>query len=480
MVEPHLFVVLGGTGDLMRRKLLPALYHLRDQGHLHDSCLILGVDLKDLKDEDFRAWARSVLTEADLGTDSESWCDHCLSYHYLGNGTREDYGRLAEHIQAIERAQGLPGNRVFYLALPPAAFPGVIEGLGDAGLNKAPGWVRVVVEKPFGHDLDSARQLNVLIYRFFDESSVYRIDHYLGKETVQNLLAFRFGNPIFESLWNRDRVESVQITVAEDIGVGHRGAYYDKTGALRDMVQNHLTQLTAIVAMEIPVEFEAEAIRTEKLKVLRATAPVGPDDVAFGQYTAWSYGTERIAGYREEPGVPPDSLTETFVSMKLEINTWRWQGVPFYLRTGKRMPRKLTQVAVIFRKAPIALFRSFGWAPPHSNILVINLQPHEGFSICFDVKTPGKPFRLDTRALHFNYQEAFGPLPDAYQTLLLDLLAGDRTLFVRGDLAEASWCIYNSLLKGNVPVHLYSAFTWGPKESDELLARQGHHWQLTW
>ena len=479
-VEPHLFVIMGATGDLTRRKLLPALFHLREQGHFDGDCLILGVDLKDRPEADFRAWAREALYEAGIRTPTKTWCDESVHYRAIEPGSMKDYEALAGDIQVLEHRHRLPGNRVFYLALPPTVLSGTIEALGETGLNRCPGWCRVVVEKPFGHDFASAQALNQRIHRYFDESEVYRIDHYLGKETVQNLFAFRFANPMFESLWNRDRVECVEITVAEDLGVGHRGGYYERIGALRDMVQNHLTQLMTLIAMEVPVVFDAEAIRSEKLKILQATMPVVPENVVFGQYTSWAFRNEKFAGYREEPGVPVDSHTETFVALKLELHTWRWQGVPFYLRTGKRLPRKITQIAVIFRKAPISIFRSFGAPRPHSNVLLMTLQPNEGFALCFDVKMPGKPFRLDTRSLQFDYQTAFGPLQDAYETLLLDILTGDQTLFVRGDLAEASWQLYDPLQKADIPIHPYPSFSWGPPAADDLLARNGHSWHVDW
>jgi glucose-6-phosphate 1-dehydrogenase len=369
---------------------------------------------------------------------------------------------------------------VLYLALPPASVPSAIDALGEAGLTHSRGWVRIVIEKPFGYDFPSARKLNALLHRYFNESQIYRIDHYLGKETVQNLLAFRFANPIFESLWNRDKVESVQITVAENLGVEHRGAYYQEVGALRDMVQNHLTQLLTIVAMEIPVTFEADALRNEKLKVLYSIAPISPQDAIFGQYTSWQIKDHTIPGYHEEPGVRKDSKAETYAALKVEIQNWRWQGVPFYLRTGKRLPRKMTQIAVIFREAPTRLFRSLDPGSIHPNMLLITLQPSEGFSLCFSVKSPGKPFRLSSHALQFEYEEAFGVLPDAYETLLHDIMLGDQTLFVSADFTEAAWLLYSPLLKGDVPVHSYTAGTWGPEEADLLLARRGHQWQLGW
>jgi glucose-6-phosphate 1-dehydrogenase len=474
-VEPHLFVVLGTTGDLMQRKLLPALYHLTAQGALRSRCQILGVALDDdLDDRGFRAWAREALAAAGLPIDHQTtgWCDDCLHYQPMGRSS-EGYRELAARIAALEQAHELPGNRVFYLALPPAVFPTAIEELGQAGLNRSPGWTRLVVEKPFGHDLASAQALNRLIHRHFEESQVYRIDHYLGKETVQNLLVFRFANALFESAWNRDRVERVEITVAESLGVEGRAGYYEQAGALRDMVQNHLTQLLTLTAMEPPTAFEADAIRYEKVKVLRAVAPIRPQETVFGQYTHGQVDGREVAGYREEPGVAPDSNTETFVALQLEIANWRWQGVPFYLRTGKRMPQRTTQIAVTFRCPPVSVFQPFDYCDIHSNVLIITLQPDEGFDLCFEVKAPGDPIILETHRLHFRYAEAYAPLPDAYETLLLDILTGDQTLFVRADEVEAAWRLYDPLLKEELPVELYPAGTWGPQGTHRLLAR-GH------
>ena len=483
-LEPHLFVILGATGDLTRRKLLPALFHLRGYGELEkQNTVIVGAAQPEMSEEAFRLWAYEGLnkSEARNAPDLRRWCDEYLHYQSVHLGEPEDYETFGKYIRQLETTRNLPENRVFYLALPPTAVPVTVERLAQACLLKSRGWVRVVFEKPFGHDFRSARALNTLLHRYLDESQIYRIDHYLGKETVQNLLAFRFANPIFESLWNRESVECVQLTVAEDIGVEHRGAYYQEAGALRDMVQNHLTQLVTVVAMEVPVSFDADAIQAEKLKVLHSIPPVDPRDVVFGQYRAWEFNDQRIPGYREEKGVPPDSLTETFVALKLEIHNWRWRGVPFYLRTGKRLPRKITQAAVTFRPAPTLVFRSHDPGSLEPNQLVITLQPSEGFSLGFSVKTPGRPFSFTNRALQFDYKRAFGgELPEAYETLLRDIMIGDQTLFVTADFTETAWRLYDPLLAGKSEPSVYTAGTWGPIEADQLLERYGHRWQLGW
>ena len=378
--DPHIIVVFGGRGDLMARKLLPALYHLADQGHLPEQCVILGVArTQGVTDEDYRVWARGALTEAGVteADDMSRWCDGCMYYQSIGEESPEDFTALRERVEALEKSNDLPGNRSFYLALPPGAFDSTIKGLRAAKLNRSEGWTRIVVEKPFGRDLQSARELNVLLHDGFSEDQIYRIDHYLGKETVQNLLIFRFANAIFESLWNRDRIDNIQITVAEDIGVEGRGDYYEQAGAIRDMVQNHLAQLLALTAMEVPAAFEADAIRYEKAKVLRSIRPIVADDVTLGQYTDGTVGGHDVPGYKEHDGVAPESKTETFVALKVEVANWRWQGVPFYLRSGKRLPERSTRIIITFRSPPVSLFYPFHSSGVHSNTLVITLQPNE-------------------------------------------------------------------------------------------------------
>ena len=391
-----------------------------------------------------------------------------LFYQTIGESGADDFRKVAERIAALEREHSLPGNRLFYLALPPGVFPDVVSRLGEAGLNRSRGWTRIVVEKPFGSDLNTAQALNRHLHQYFDESQIYRIDHYLGKETVQNLLVFRFANAMFESVWNRDRVESVSITVAEELGVEHRGHYYETAGALRDVVQNHLTQLLTIAAMELPAAFDSEAIRYEKAKVLKAVSPIRLEDVAFGQYARGRLNGSEVPGYREEMWVAPDSQTETFVALKLNIANWRWHGVPFYLHTGKRLPRRVTQMAVTFRRPPLEIFRPSCAGAINPNVLVITIQPDEGFDLQFEVKEPGQSIRLRTQSLHFRYSESFAPLADAYQTLLLDVARGDQTLFVSDGWVEASWQLYTPLLGERPAVRLYPAGTWGPAGLEHL------------
>ena len=472
-----LFVIFGATGDLMHRKLLPALYQLMQDELLPQRCRILGVGRDgELTDDRFRKDARVALGNAGLRDKHrlDGWCAAHLEYLGIGAGGPADYARLIERMAKLERGDATSGNRVFYLALPPAVFPETIEGLGKVGLHQGRGWTRLVIEKPFGHDLNSARRLNALVHRYFDESQVYRIDHYLGKESVQNLLAFRFGNALFESAWNRDHVKSVQITVAEDLGIEQRARYYEDVGALRDMVQNHLTQLLTLTAMEVPAAFEADSIRFEKVKVLRSVAPIGSDAVVYGQYGpghAPGRGKRKaLAGYRQESGVAARSPTETFVALRLAIDNWRWQGVPFYLSTGKRLARRATEITITFRSPPVALFRTLDGCITRNNVLVMTLQPNEGFDLSFEVKSPGENFTLQTQHMDFRYAEAFGaPLAAGYETLLREVVQGDLTLFVHADEAEASWRLYAPLLRRRRTLHFYPAGGPGPDAALRLM-----------
>jgi glucose-6-phosphate 1-dehydrogenase len=465
-----LFVIMGATGDLMGRKLLPALWRLRRRGLLPERAVILGAAVEtDVTDESFRANCRKELLAS--GVSEQDLAAHFtgknLFYQPVPPNDPDGYKKLAARIQDIERDKQLRGNRVLYLALPPEAFRPVIAGLGGAGLNKSSGYTRIVIEKPFGRDLDSAEKLNEFVHQYFQENQVYRIDHYLGKETVQNILVFRFANSLFEPLWNRDRIASIEITAAECIGIEHRARYYEQAGALRDMIQNHITQLFTLTAMEVPSAFEAEAIREEKAKVLRSVMPIDAEDVVFGQYTRGKIDGADVPGYTEEPDVAKDSQTETFVALRLWVENWRWHGVPFFLRTGKRLMRRQSQIVVNFRRPPVVMFQKSG--PVHPNALVMTIQPDEGFDLRFEVKVPGDTVQLQYQNLRFKYSDVFEPLPEAYETLLLDVLKGDSTLFVRDDWEEDSWRLYTPVIENRPAVHPYAAGTWGPAEANRLV-----------
>ena len=472
MAEPHLFVIYGGTGDLASRKLLPSMYQIMVESGVSDRSVLLGVSSRDLDDDGYRDFARKSLAEADI-SDADVWCDERVYFQRVQRGER--LGSLADKIASIETAHHLPGNRVFYLALPPTAFPPVIAGLSMAGLNQSPGWTRIVIEKPFGRDLASAEKLNNLVHRHFDESQIYRIDHYLGKETVRNVLAFRFANMLFESSWNRDRIDAIEITVGESLGIGGRAAYYDGAGVIRDMLQNHLTQLLALVAMEAPHSFDAEAIRDAKVQLINSVRHIDLGELTLGQYGPGEIDGEPVRGYCEEESVPDDSTTPTYISLRLDIDNWRWQGVPFYLRTGKRMPEKSSQIVIRFRPPPICLFHGKrDQCEEHQNIIRLILQPNEGFEVLFDVKSPGETLKLVEKQLRFMYADDFDRLPDAYQTLLFDIIQGDQTLFVRADEVEASWRLFDPVITAagdSHPLYTYAAGTWGPA---------GRHTPIQW
>ncbi len=476
--EPSLFVIFGGTGDLSLRKLLPALCRLDAENQLDPRFRIVAVGRSDVEESAFRNKAREALGRAGLPKADVDATVARIHYQPLHEGGPADYHALADRLAALGHEHDIPPNHAFYMALPPRAFAPTVRGLGEAGLNRSEGWTRLVVEKPFGRDLESARVLNECIHEYFGEKQTYRIDHYLGKETVQNLLVFRLANAFIESSWNRERVEAVQITVAEELGVGTRASYYDHSGALRDMVQNHMTQLLTLVAMEVPSSFSADAIRHEKIKVLRSLRPIANEDVVRGQYSAGELEGHLVQGYLDEEGVPAGSDTETFVALRMFVDSWRWQGVPFYLRTGKCMPHKTTQIAVRFRGAPVSFFRQYDYNLDTADVLTITLQPQEGFAFYFDIKRPGSPLALERIPLRFDYEGHFdGAMPDAYQTLLLDVLEGDQTLFVHGEEVEESWRVYAPLLDSPPPVCSYAAGSWGPHEADELAIPESDIWQ---
>ncbi len=473
------FVIVGGSGDLARRKLLPALGELRRHGFIGDDCAVVGVARERIDEAAYRALARAAMGPSLTAEHSVGqWIDRRVFYQTIGEGTPADYARIGERLAAIERDTGAKGNRIFYLAIPPVVFRSTIEGIQASGLHRTDGYARLVIEKPFGSDLDSARELNALVHRCFTESQVYRIDHYLGKETVQNLLVFRFANSIFESLWNRDHVESVQITVAETLGVERRAAYYERAGAVRDVLQNHGAQLVSLVAMDVPARMVADAIRQEKVKALQQIRPLEPANVVLAQYAAGTIDGESVAGYREEPGVAPGSRAATYAAMKLEIDSWRWQGVPFFIRTGKRLAERRTEIVIKFRRPPVWMFQPMGTPTVHRNTLRLVIQPKEGFALYFHVKMPGRPLRLERLPLDFYYEERYPELPEAYQTLLVDVVDGDQTLFVRADEVEAAWRLIAPALDDTLSVHTYPAGSWGPREADTLRAGEDEQWTV--
>jgi glucose-6-phosphate 1-dehydrogenase len=480
--EPCILVIFGASGDLTRRKLLPALYNLAEAGLLPEPFAVLGVARPAISEEDYRAQMQQRVRDAEgEPLDSTLWAKIVERLHYI-NGEFDDtdlYARLGEKLAELDAKYGTPGNYLFYLAVPPALFGTVVLHLGSVSLTDERGgrWRRVIVEKPFGHDLQSARALNAELSTSLDETQIYRIDHYLGKETVQNLLAFRFANGIFEPIWNRRYVDHVQMTVAEEVGIEGRGAYYDKAGALRDMVQNHMFQLLTLVAMEPPISFRADDVRDEKVKVLHAVPPFTADDVrrsvVRGQYI----------GYRQEKNVGPESTTETFVAMRLCIDNWRWANVPFYLRTGKKMQKRLTEIAIQFKQPPFMLFRGTAIDRLNPNVLIIRIQPDEGISLAFDAKVPGPLDKLGTVTMDFSYAKYFGTEPSTgYETLLYDAMIGDQTLFHRMDMVEAGWQVVAPILStwrrdGPRGLFFHEPGTPGPAEAQELIERDGRQWR---
>jgi glucose-6-phosphate 1-dehydrogenase len=490
--SPCVMVIFGASGDLTKRKLLPALYNLR-QGHLlGDRFAVIGAARSPMSDDEFREMAAEDLREAfPSKPDSEvlNWLLERLYYRALDAKRAESYGELAQSIAEIDKAHEIGGNVLYYLATAPQLFGPTVRQLGEAGLTKESDgrWRRVVIEKPFGHDLDSARALNREVLQVLDERQVYRIDHYLGKETVQNILAFRFGNGVFEPIWNRRYIDHVQISAVETVGVEQRGDYYDTSGALRDMVPNHLFQLVSLTAMEPPISFDANAVRDEQAKALHAIPPFTPEDVlrrsVRGQYGPGTNDGRPASGYRQEPKVPRDSTTETFVALKLYVDNWRWAGVPFYLRTGKHLPTRQTEVTIQFKRAPFQLFRDTPVDTLTPNQLVIHIQPDEGVSLSFSAKIPGPQLRLGSVNMDFNYKDYFGSTPSTgYERLLYDCMMGDATLFQRADMVEAGWCVVQPVLdvwKALPPRGFpnYAAGTWGPSEAIELMERSGRSWR---
>ncbi len=482
-------VIFGAAGDLTSRKLIPALYNLAKARLLSDNFQVVGFSKEDLDDQGFRQHVLRFLDGEDKSCDAWKWFQDRLFYQ---RGEFEDaaaFQKLAARLAQTDQASHTAGNYLFYLATAPRFFGSIVEQLGRAGLAEQKGgqWRRVVIEKPFGHDLDSAKALNRQIKTELAENQIYRIDHYLGKETVQNILVFRFSNGIFEPIWNRRYIDHVQITNAETVGVEQRGGYFDKAGTLRDMVPNHMMQLISLTAMEPPVSFEADAVRDEQAKILHAIQPLSGEEVLHravrGQYGEGTEGQEHVSAYRAEPGVSPDSRTETFVGLKLGIDSWRWAGVPFYLRTGKRLPRHHTEITIQFKRAPFILFRQTAVHRLQTNQLVIQIQPEEGISLSFGAKVPGPVLRLGTVDMNFEYSKYFGSEPyTGYEVLLYDCMMGDATLFQRADMVEAGWSVVDPVLDvwTALPPRSfpnYPAGAWGPREADELLERDGRRWR---
>ncbi|HEV2887029.1 MAG TPA: glucose-6-phosphate dehydrogenase [Jatrophihabitans sp.] len=486
--EPCALVVFGVTGDLARKKLLPAVYDLANRGLLPADFVLLGFARRDWEDGDFETLAKKAAQEhARTDWNEEVWDRLAGEIKFVPGSFDDDqaFDTLATTLDELRNSHGIKGNAAFYLSVPPSMFPVVLrqmERTKMADNATSGGWRRVVVEKPFGHDLPSAKALNALVDEVFTAKDVFRIDHYLGKETVQNLMALRFANQLFEPVWNSNYVDSVQITMAEDVGIAGRAAFYDATGAARDVLQNHLLQLLALTAMEEPVEFTAEAIRTEKLKVLRAiTLPADRGSYAVrGQYQQGWLAGERVLAYRAEKDVPEDSKTESFAAVRLGIDTRRWAGVPFYLRTGKRLPRRVTEIAVLFKKAPHLPFSHTDTEELGHNQLVVRVQPDEGVTLKFGSKVPGSMMEVRDVSMDFLYGEAFTESsPEAYERLILDVMLGDATLFPRNEEVEASWRVIDPLEEfwaGQEP-EMYRAGEWGPKAADEMLARDGRSWR---
>jgi glucose-6-phosphate 1-dehydrogenase len=489
--DSTVLVIFGAGGDLAWRKLVPALYSLFVDRWLPDHFAIIGLDLKHMSDDEFRKHLREGVDQFSRRNESAdtTWDAFAAALSFVSADFADPaaYTALAERLGKQDHDWGDTSTHIFYLATPPALMGTIAENLGRAGLAQDRAHSRIVVEKPFGHDLASARALNQALTSIFDETQIYRIDHYLGKETVQNILAFRFANAFLEPLWDRRYIDHVQISVAEQVGVEHRGGYYEHAGALRDMIQNHLMQLLCLIAMEPPVALEAEEIRNKKMDALRAIRPIPPDQIdrhaVRGQYDAGRIEGQPVPGYRTEPGVAPDSGTETFAALKLYIDNWRWQDVPFYLRTGKRLPERTSEIIIQMRSAPHQLFPSAVIGEWQPNRMVFNIQPAEGILIRFQAKQPGLNMRLGPEDMRFTYKEAFETeSPDAYETLLLDVMQGDATLYMRSDQVEAAWALVMPILNhwaASAPdFPNYAAGSWGPEAADALLVADSRRWLL--
>ncbi|HQQ76199.1 MAG TPA: glucose-6-phosphate dehydrogenase [Thermoanaerobaculia bacterium] len=492
--EPATIVIFGGSGDLSKRKLVPALFELDAQGQLSPGTCIVGYARTGESDETYRAEMKQAVAEFARvkPVDEAKWRTfESRLFFFRGDlNSGKSFADLKTRLEALEKERGTPGNRMFYLAIPPSMIGPVVKNLGDAQfvypVDGGP-WSRVIVEKPFGRDLATARALNEELSRVFRERQIFRIDHYLGKETTQNILVFRLGNGIFEPLWNRRYVEHVQITVAESIGVENRGRFYEESGVLRDIVQNHMLQLLCLVAMEPPVAFDPNAVRDEKVKVLKCIQPQTPEeiirDTVRGQYGPGAIGGQPVVGYRSEKDVNPMSLRDTYAAWKVQVENWRWAGVPFYLRAGKRLAKRVTEIAIQFKTPPISLFRQVGVVRQEPNALILRIQPDEGIALKFGAKEPGPTMKVDPVTMDFRYSEFFGASqPEAYERLLMDAMHGDSTLFARRDEVEAAWERVTPLLdawRENPPLDHpnYEAGTWGPDAAVALLARDGRRWR---
>ncbi|MSP37271.1 MAG: glucose-6-phosphate dehydrogenase [Deltaproteobacteria bacterium] len=495
--KPHACVVMifGASGDLTKRKLIPALYNLALEKRLPERFAVVGYARSEMTDDAFRDKMREAVKEfsrTGLG-DEAVWQEFAKTLFYVRGGYEETdgYERLKLFIDNFDHGSRVLPARVFYLAMPPDLYGGVIERIATLGLAQKDyanePRSRVIIEKPFGTDLQTARELNQRVHDALGEKQIYRIDHYLGKETVQNIMVFRFANSVFEPIWNRRYVDHVQITAAEGVGVESRGGYYEDAGVVRDMFQNHLLQLLCLTAMEPPVGFNADAVRDEKGKLLRAVRAIAPEEVSTaavrGQYGAGQLGAERALGYREEPGVAKESPTVTYAAIKLAVDNWRWEGVPFYLRSGKRMAKRVTEIAIQFKRPPMLLFKSSAVEDVSPNVLVMRIQPDEGISLRFEVKPPGPDITVSPLNLKFNYSEAFGnSSPEAYETLLEDCIEGDSTLFTRHDWVESAWALMDPIIQvwglskpKNFPN--YDSGSWGPKEADDFMQRDGRRWR---
>jgi glucose-6-phosphate 1-dehydrogenase len=481
--EPCALVIFGASGDLTRRKLFPALYSLAYRRLLPERFAVVGVARTEATDEEFRAQMREAVeghARDEFRADVWETLAEAMRYVTTDFADEEGEDRVIGVLNELDETRGTGGNRVYYLAVPPNAMETLAQEIGER--RTTGGWTRLVVEKPFGHDLASARALNEKLATSFDESEIFRIDHYLGKETVQNMLALRFANGIFEPIWNRQFIDHVQITVAESLGIEGRAAFYEQAGAMRDIFQNHLLQLVALTAMEPPIDFTADAVRNEKVKVLRALHTPGPKNVVRGQYGRGFVEGEEVAAYREEPGVAPDSLTETYVAAKLYVDNWRWADTPFYVRAGKRLPRRETTIAIQFQRAPHPPFEETAAEELRPNMLLVHVQPNEGVSLAIGAKVPGQGMSIRTVHMDFLYGGAFRTgLPEAYERLILDTMLGDATLFTRADEVDEQWSLVDAIVaawrRDRPSFPNYEAGTWGPPSADELLRRDGRAWR---